>query len=303
MRNMAEMQKMLKAAKEMQDRLQKELAGMRVEGTSGGGMVTVVLDGQKTLLSIRIEKEVVNKDDVDMLQDLVVAAFNDAAAKVDGAARPKAGEPRRRPEDPGDVLMFEYAQPLHDLIEELKRIPGIGAKTAQRMAFYVLGLPQEDADRLAEAIREAKRKIFTCSVCNNITHVDPCQMCTDPHRQDDVLCVVEEPFNISSIEKTGVYHGRYHVLLGALSPLKGMGPDELHLEKFIKRIEAGQVPGGHRRHQSHRGRRGDGPLSGEAPEGHRPQDHEAGHGPARRARTSISPTRSRSRKPWKAGPS
>ena len=91
MRNMAEMQKMLKAAKEMQDRLQKELAEMRVEGTSGGGMVTVVMDGQKTLLSIRIEKEVVNKDDVDMLQDLVVAAFNDAAAKVDGALGQKLG--------------------------------------------------------------------------------------------------------------------------------------------------------------------------------------------------------------------
>ena len=136
--------------------------------------------------------------------------------------------------------MFEYAEPLHDLIEELKRIPGIGAKTAQRMAFYFLGLPQEDAERMAEAIREAKRKIFYCSVCNNITHVDPCRMCTDPHRQDDVLCVVEEPFNISSIEKTGAYHGRYYVLLGALSPLKGMGPDDLHLEKFLKRIEAGK---------------------------------------------------------------
>jgi recombination protein RecR len=136
--------------------------------------------------------------------------------------------------------MFEYAEPLHELIEELKRIPGIGAKTAQRMAFYFLGLPQEDADRLAEAIREAKRKIFYCSVCNNITHVDPCRMCTDPHRQDDILCVVEEPFNISSIEKTGAYRGRYYVLLGALSPLKGMGPDELRLEKFLKMIEAGK---------------------------------------------------------------
>jgi recombination protein RecR len=93
---------------------------------------------------------------------------------------------------------------------------------------------------MAEAIREAKRKIFYCSVCNNITHVDPCRMCTDPHRQDDVLCVVEEPFNISSIEKTGAYRGRYYVLLGALSPLKGMGPDDLHLEKFLKRIEAGK---------------------------------------------------------------
>jgi len=136
--------------------------------------------------------------------------------------------------------MFEYAEPLHELIEELKRIPGIGAKTAQRMAFYFLGLPQEDADRLAEAIREAKRKIFYCSVCNNITHIDPCRMCTDPHRQDDILCVVEEPFNISSIEKTGAYRGRYYVLLGALSPLKGMGPDELRLEKFLKMIEAGK---------------------------------------------------------------
>jgi recombination protein RecR len=135
--------------------------------------------------------------------------------------------------------MFEYAQPLHDLIEELRRIPGIGAKTAQRMAFYFLGLPTEDAERLAEAIREVKRKIFYCSVCNNITHVDPCPMCAEGRRQDDVLCVVEEPFNISSIEKTGAFHGRYHVLLGTLSPLKGRGPDELRPEKLVKRIESG----------------------------------------------------------------
>jgi len=135
--------------------------------------------------------------------------------------------------------MFEYAQPLHDLIEELRRIPGIGAKTAQRIAFYFLGLPTEDADRLAEAIREAKRKIFYCSCCNNITHVDPCLICSDAHRSDESLCVVEEPFNISSIEKTGAYNGRYHVLLGALSPLKGRGPDELRLGKLTRRIEEG----------------------------------------------------------------
>jgi recombination protein RecR len=135
--------------------------------------------------------------------------------------------------------MFEYARPLHDLIEELKRIPGIGAKTAQRIAFYFLGLPSEDVERLAESIREAKRKIFYCSRCNNITHVDPCLICTDPHRSDDSLCIVEEPFNISSIEKTGAFHGRYHVLLGALSPLKGRGPDELRLEKLVKRVEGG----------------------------------------------------------------
>jgi recombination protein RecR len=135
--------------------------------------------------------------------------------------------------------MFEYARPLHDLIEELRRIPGIGAKTAQRIAFHFLGLPSEDVERLAETIREAKQKIFYCSRCNNITHVDPCLICSDPHRSDETLCIVEEPFNISSIEKTGAFHGRYHVLLGALSPLKGRGPDELRLEKLIKRVKEG----------------------------------------------------------------
>jgi recombination protein RecR len=135
--------------------------------------------------------------------------------------------------------MFEYARPLHDLIEELRRIPGIGAKTAQRMAFYLLGLPSEDVDRLAESIKEAKQKIFTCSRCNNITHVDPCLICSDLHRSDESLCIVEEPFNISSIEKTGAFRGRYHVLLGALSPLKGRGPDELRLEKLVGRVKGG----------------------------------------------------------------
>ncbi len=135
--------------------------------------------------------------------------------------------------------MFDYAQPLHQLIEELRKIPGIGAKTAQRIAFHILGLPQEDADRLAESIREVKKKIFYCSVCNSITHLDPCLMCADGERANDILCIVEEPYNISSIEKTGIYHGRYHVLLGTLAPLRGIGPDELRLEKLIQRVEKG----------------------------------------------------------------
>ncbi len=135
--------------------------------------------------------------------------------------------------------MFEYAQPLNRLIEELRKIPGIGAKSAQRIAFYLLGLPSEEADGLAEAITQARRKIFYCSQCNNITHVDPCEICQDTSRHDAALCIVEEPFNISSIEKTGVFHGRYYVLLGTLAPLKGKGPDELGLEKLLKRIRAG----------------------------------------------------------------
>ncbi len=135
--------------------------------------------------------------------------------------------------------MFEYAQPLSRLIEELRKIPGIGAKSAQRIAFYMLGLPSEEADNLAEAITQARHKIFYCSQCNNITHIDPCEICQDPSRTDAALCIVEEPYNISSIEKTGIYHGRYYVLLGSLAPLKGKGPDDLGLDKLLKRIKSG----------------------------------------------------------------
>jgi recombination protein RecR len=135
--------------------------------------------------------------------------------------------------------MFEYAQPLHQLIEQLKKFPGIGQKSAQRLAFYILGLPAQDVERLIEAITQVKNSLFYCSVCNNITQVDPCLLCTDSQRNDEQLCVVEEPFNVASIEKTGIYNGRYHVLLGSLSPLKGIGPDELRLEKLINRLKSG----------------------------------------------------------------
>ena len=137
--------------------------------------------------------------------------------------------------------MIDETHPLNLLIEELKKIPSIGAKTAQRIAFYITGLPQEEADRLAKSIKEAKRNTFYCSICNSMTHVDPCHYCTDSSRNDEVLCIVEEPFNISSIEKTGIYTGRYHVLLGTLSPLKGVGPDELKTEKLVKRIKEGNL--------------------------------------------------------------
>jgi len=128
--------------------------------------------------------------------------------------------------------MIDQTHPLNLLIEELKKIPSIGAKTAQRIAFYIISLLQEEADKLAKAIKDAKRNTFYCSICNSMTHVDPCQYCTDSSRSDEVLCIVEEPFNIFSIEKTGIYTGKYYVLLGALSPLKGVGPDELKTEKL-----------------------------------------------------------------------
>jgi recombination protein RecR len=135
--------------------------------------------------------------------------------------------------------MLHQDHPLHRLIEEVKKLPGVGAKSAQRIAFHLIGLPQTEVDRLADSIKDAKKSIFFCSVCNSLTHIDPCRYCTSEEVDDDFLCIVEEPFNISSIEKTAIYNGRYHVLRGALSPLKGIGPDELKIEQLLKRIKEG----------------------------------------------------------------
>ena len=202
-----------------------------------------------------------------MLQDLILAAFRDAAAKVDAVLAEKLGGLGAGHEDPGDVLMNEYAPPLSRLIEELKRIPGVGGKSAQRMAFHLLAGNQEDADRLAEAIRDLKKNLLPCSVCNNITEADPCAYCTDPNRSDESLCVVEEPFHIATIEKSGVFRGRYHVLLGALAPLKGIGPGEPAAGKDRKAPEKRLFQGNHHRHQPDVRGGGDVPLPCEGPSG------------------------------------
>ncbi|HDJ24445.1 MAG TPA: recombination protein RecR [Candidatus Aminicenantes bacterium] len=136
--------------------------------------------------------------------------------------------------------MGEQEHPIERLIEELKRIPTIGAKTAQRIAYYLFNRPQEELDFLAEAIKQVKQGIRECSICHNLSPVDPCLYCQDEHRDDRLLCVVEEPYNIASIEKSGIFHGRYHVLRGALSPLKGIGPDELRIESLLQRVRDGQ---------------------------------------------------------------
>jgi recombination protein RecR len=125
---------------------------------------------------------------------------------------------------------------LQHLIDQFKRLPGIGAKSAQRLAFHVLKTPREDAERLCDAIRDVKDRVTYCSICNNITDVDPCVFCADEARDHRVICVVEEPQNVHVIEKTGGFRGVYHVLLGALSPLQGIGPDDLKIKGLLARI-------------------------------------------------------------------
>lgn len=130
---------------------------------------------------------------------------------------------------------------MAQLIEELKKLPGIGGKSAQRMAFHILRSSSEDAEALASAVRNLKEKLHLCSVCNNITDVDPCTYCSNASRNQRLVCVVEEPTNIASIEKTRFYNGVYHVLHGAISPLHGVGPEQLRIPSLLKRLENGNV--------------------------------------------------------------
>lgn len=131
--------------------------------------------------------------------------------------------------------------PLVRLIEELQRLPGIGPKGAQRLAFHILKTPREQADRLTDAVRAVKEQVTYCSICSNITDTDPCVYCRSTDRDRRIICVVEEPQNVAAIEKSRDYKGTYHVLMGTLSPLQGIGPDDLRIKGLVSRIGAGGV--------------------------------------------------------------
>ena len=132
--------------------------------------------------------------------------------------------------------MFEYSEPVAKLIDEFKRLPSVGHKSAQRLAFYILRRPKEEVEKLVEALLEVKEKIVFCSVCNNMTDVDPCMYCSSTTRDRSMICVVEEPYNLVAVEKTRSYKGLYHILHGALSPIRGVGPDELMLANLLPRL-------------------------------------------------------------------
>jgi recombination protein RecR len=137
--------------------------------------------------------------------------------------------------------MSKFAEPMVRLIDELKKLPGIGGKTAQRLAFHILRSNDDDAQALAAAVRDVKASLHLCSICNNITDVDPCVYCSSATRNQRLICVVEEPTNIASVEKTKHFNGVYHVLHGAISPLHGVGPEQLRIANLMQRVETGHV--------------------------------------------------------------
>lgn len=133
--------------------------------------------------------------------------------------------------------MLEYAEPVTKLIDELKRLPGIGHKSAQRLAFHIMRAPANELERLTAAMRDVKERIVLCSVCNNLTEIDPCRICASPSRDHSVICVVEEPHSMVAVEKTRSFKGVYHVLHGSLSPIRHIGPNELHLANLLPRLK------------------------------------------------------------------
>jgi recombination protein RecR len=137
--------------------------------------------------------------------------------------------------------MSDYAAPIEKLIDEFRKLPGIGSKSAQRLAYSILRKSKEEAERLSRAIMEVKETIRYCSRCNNFSDRDPCGFCSNPNRSQETICVVEEPHDILSIEKTREYHGQYHVLHGALSPINGVGPEDLRLKNLLERMKEGKV--------------------------------------------------------------
>jgi recombination protein RecR len=132
--------------------------------------------------------------------------------------------------------MLDYSEPVAKLIDEFKRLPGIGSKSAQRLAFYVLRRPLAEVENFASALLDVKAKIIFCSVCNNLTDVNPCLYCSNPKRDRSIICIVEEPYNLVAVEKTRSFRGLYHILHGTLSPMRGIGPDELMLANLITRL-------------------------------------------------------------------
>src|SRR5438477_10609806 len=137
--------------------------------------------------------------------------------------------------------MSKFAEPMSRLIDELKKLPGIGSKSAQRLAFYILRSSDDDAEALAAAVRDVKAKLRLCSLCNNITDIDTCVYCSSPTRNQRLVCVVEEPTNIAALEKSKHFNGVYHVLHGAISPLHGVGPEQLRISNLAQRVDGGQI--------------------------------------------------------------
>jgi len=225
---------------------QKEISLQKVSGSSGGGMVEVTLNGNFEVVDVRIEESLLKEKDIQMLNDLVLAAVNDGIKKVKELTKERMRGLTGGLNIPEDYLKFLVykmysVKSLNKLIGELSKLPGIGEKSAQRIAFFILKERKENAFRLAESIKEVKEKVKYCSICGNVTEEDPCPICQDETRDKSIICVIEEPQDVFLFEKIRRFKGVYHILRGAISPIKGIGPEDINIKSLLERVKKGKI--------------------------------------------------------------
>src|ERR1700737_2697215 len=207
-------------------KLQEDLASQTVEASAGGGGVTVTISeigmgpAQAKVQRVKIAPEAVDPEDIETLEDLVVAAVNEPLSKAQKVAAEKVA-------------------PLARAVRALPTLPGIGPKTAQRLTFHLLRQPPEMVRGLAEALQHMKEAVHFCSVCGNVTDVEPCSICRSDPRDRSTICVVEDPLAVITLERTRIYKGLYHVLHGALDPLHGVTVEDLKIEELVRRVQGG----------------------------------------------------------------
>ena len=226
---------LMKQAQQMQQQMleaQEQLKDEIVEASAGGGMVKVKMGGDLTLREIQIDPEAIDPEEAEMLADMVQAAVNEAPARGAGPRRLEDGRDHGRPRRPPRDVSSEGPAPLSRLVAELSRLPGIGQRTAQRLAFHILRAPDEEARGARHAIREVKEKIGLCERCFNLSEGPLCRICSDLGRDQATICVVEEPADVIPIERTHEYRGLYHVLGGALSPIDGVDAEDLKIAEL-----------------------------------------------------------------------
>ena len=233
------MNNLMKQAQRMQRQMEettKELEEKEYTAAAGGGAVTVTVSGKKEVVSIKLSEEVVDPDDIEMLQDLIVAATNEAFRQMEAvqAYRWTGRRFRRR----FSVLMDYYSSQITKLIEELSKLPGVGAKSAQRLAFHIINMPKEQVDELAGAMTGARNNVRYCKECFTLTDKEICPICSSDKRNHKVIMVVENTRDLAAYEKTGKYNGVYHVLHGAISPMLGIGPNDIKLKELMHRLQS-----------------------------------------------------------------
>ena len=283
---------------------QEQLKHEEVEASAGGGMVTVKVSGDLVVKAITIDPRPSTPTTPSCCRTWSSPPSTRRCAQAQELAADQARRPDRRHgpglAGPAGLLAACTPPPVQRLITELGKLPGIGQRTAQRLAFHILRADAEDANALADAIREVKERIGLCEVCFNLADEPRCRICQDERRDAGLICVVEEPGDVIPIERTHEYRGRYHVLGGALSPIDGVDPEDLKIAELYARVrERRAITRGRARHEPDDDRRGDRAAHrrGAARARARRRRHAPGLAACRSAPTSSTPTRSRSARP------